>query len=159
MRVLVLALGNPILGDDGVAFHVLERLRPRLKEGPDLVLDEAMAGGIELLTNIVGFDRVLIVDAVKTPGAVPGQVRTLREGDFEESLHASSPHSTNFATAMAMGRAMHPEEMPGVVAIIGVEVERVHEFTEEMTPAVEAAVPVAMEEAARVLRGWGVPVS
>jgi len=159
MRVLVLALGNPILGDDGVAFHVIERLRMRLTEGPDLVLDEAMAGGIELLTHIVGFDRVLIVDAVKTPGATPGQVRTFNEGDFEETLHASSPHSTNFATAMAMGRAMHPDVMPGVVAIVGIEVERVHEFTEEMTPAVEAAVPVATEEAASVLRGWGVPVA
>jgi len=58
-----------------------------------------------------------------------------------------------------MGRAMHPEEMPGEVAIVGIEVERVHEFTEEMTPAVEAAVPMATEEAARVLRGWGVPLA
>ena len=158
MRVLVLALGNPILGDDGVAFHVLAALRSRLSEGPDLVLDEAMAGGIELLTHIVGFDRVLILDAVKTPGATPGQVRAFKEGDFEETLHASSPHSTNFATAMAMGRAMHPDEMPSEVAIVGVEVERVYEFNEGLTPAVEAAVPVAAEEAARVLRAWGVQV-
>jgi hydrogenase maturation protease len=118
-----------------------------------------VAGGIELLTHIAGFDRVLVGDAVKTPGAAPGQVRTFKEGDFEETLHASSPHSTNFAAAMAMGRAMHTDEMPGVVAIVGVAVERVHEFTEEMAPAVEAAVPVATEEAARVLRGWGVPVA
>jgi len=158
MRVLVLALGNPILGDDGVAFHVLAALRSRLTEGPGLVLDEAMAGGIELLTNIVGFDRVLIVDAVKTQGATPGTVRTFTEGDFQETLHASSPHSTNFATAMAMGRAMHPAEMPGEVAIVGIEVERVYEFTEGLTPAVEAAVPVAAGEAARVLRRWGVAV-
>ena len=118
-----------------------------------------MAGGIELLSHIVGFDRVLIVDAVKTPGATPGQVLTFKEGDFEETLHASSLHSTNLATAMAMGRAMHPDVMPGVVAIVGIEVERVHEFTEVMTSAVEAAVPMATEEAVRVLRGWGVPVA
>ncbi len=158
MRVLVLALGNPILGDDGVSFHVLERLRGRLSEGPDLVLDEAMTGGIELLTHIVGFDRVLIIDAVKTPGAIPGQVRTFTEHDFSETLHASSPHSTNFPTAMAMGRQFHPAEMPGEVSIVGIEVERVDEFTEEMTGAVEAAVPAATEAAARVLRGWGVQV-
>ena len=49
MRVLVLVLGNPILCDDGVAFHVLEHMRPHLSESDDLVIEEACTGGLALL--------------------------------------------------------------------------------------------------------------
>ena len=75
MRVLILALGNPILCDDGVAFHVLERMRPYLPPlSDDFAIEEACTGGMDLLTYLLDFDRVLILDAVLTRRDPPGTV-------------------------------------------------------------------------------------
>lgn len=156
LRVLILALGNPILCDDGVAFHVLERMRPRLPPGPDLSVEEACTGGIDLLTFILDFDRVLILDAVLTRRDPPGTVTVFRVDELDRSIHADSPHHTNFATAMEMGRMVHPGRMPEEVLIVGVEVDNILDFTEELTPAVEAAVPVATRQGLGVLEAWGV---
>ena len=158
MRVLLLVLGNPILCDDGVAFHVIERMRPCLRESEDLVIEEACTGGIDLLVYVLDFDRVLIVDAVKTRREPPGTVTTFEVEDLKESIHADSPHHTNFGTAIEMGRMVHPDRMPGEILIVGIEVDNINEFTEVMTPPVTAAVPEATEAALRILEGWSVPI-
>jgi hydrogenase maturation protease len=160
MRVLVLALGNPILCDDGVAFHVLERMRSRLPSvSDDLVIEEACTGGIDLLTFILDFDRVLILDAVLTRKDPPGTVNLFRVDELKESIHADSPHHTNFATAVELGHRLHPDRMPGEILIVGVEVDNILDFTEELTPAVEAAVPVAAGRALALLERWGLQVT
>jgi hydrogenase maturation protease len=157
MRVLLLALGNPILCDDGVAFHVLQRMRPRMPpEGDDLAVEEACTGGIDLLTYILDFDRVLILDAVRTRRDPPGHVEVYRVDELEASIHADSPHHTNFATAIELGRRLHPDRMPLEISILGVEVENIVDFTEELTPAVAEAVPEAAARALGILVGWGV---
>ena len=156
MRVLVLALGNPILCDDGVAFHVVERMRPRLPVSDDLVIEEACTGGIDLLVYIMDFDRVLILDAVLTYRDPPGTVGVFNVDQLGGSIHMDSPHHTNFATAIELGKKLHADRMPDKILIIGVEVDNIKDFTEELTEPVEASVPKASEKALGILRGWGV---
>ena len=156
MRVLRLALGNPILCDDGVAFHVLRQLRPLLAESDELAIEEACTGGIDLLTFILDFDRVLILDAVLTGRSPPGHVAIYGVDDLRESIHADSPHHTNFATAMELGRKLHPDRMPEELVIVGVEVDNIVDFTEELTPDVRKAVDPASDAAMGILRDWDV---
>jgi hydrogenase maturation protease len=158
LRVLVLALGNPILGDDGVAFHIIELVRRSVEEGPDLVIDDASVGGIDLLPHLSGFDRALIIDAVMATGAAPGDVQTFTEQRMrEQALHVSCTHTTSFGTALELGRRLSPEAMPREIVLVGVQVVCINEFKEDLTPEVDAAVPVATERVLDVLRGWGVP--
>lgn len=159
MRVLVLALGNPILCDDGVAFHVVERMRHRLPESDDLVFEEACTGGIDLLVYIMDFDRVLILDAVLTHRDPPGTVGVFNVDQLGGSIHMDSPHHTNFATAIELGKKLHADRMPDEILIIGVEVDNIKDFTEELTESVEAAVPMASVKALEILDGWGVQLT
>jgi hydrogenase maturation protease len=157
MRVLILALGNPILCDDGVAFHVLERMRPHLPPLSDtFAIEEACTGGMDLLTYLLDFDRVLILDAVLTRRDPPGTVGTFGVEQLKESIHIDSPHHTNFATAIELGKKLHSDRMPEELLIIGVEVDNLLDFTEELTPSVEASVPYASDKALDILRDWGV---
>lgn len=159
MRVLLLALGNPILCDDGVAFHVLERMRPNLPPDTDqLVVEEACTGGIDLLTFLLDFDRVLILDAVLTRREPPGTVDVFSVDGLRESIHADSPHHTNFATAIELGNRLHPDRMPADILIIGVEVDDIVNFTEELTRPVAEAVPGAADRALGILGDWGLDV-
>ena len=159
MRALLLVLGNPILCDDSVAFHVVEHMRPRLPGTDQLAIEEACTGGLDLLTYMLDFDRVLIIDAVKTRRQPPGHVAQYRVEDLEDSIHVDSPHHTNFATAIEMGRKVYPDRMPEAIAIVGIEVDNILDFTEQMTPPVEAAVPGAADMALSILEDWGVPVA
>ncbi|UCC93025.1 MAG: hydrogenase maturation protease [Thermoplasmata archaeon] len=157
MRVLLLALGNPIVCDDGVAFHILERMRPHLPPvSDDFAIEDACTGGMDLLPYIMGFDRVLILDAVLTRKDPPGTVGTYQVDQLKESIHTDSPHHTNFATAIELGHKVEPERMPDEILIIGVEVDNILEFGEELTEGVEAAVPDATRRALDILRDWGV---
>ncbi len=139
MRKLVLGVGNPILSDDGIGIHVARALKA--SGLPGVEVEELPAGGLELLDMVLGFDKVVIVDAIQTRGGVPGQVHILEEADFEKAVHGSSPHGINIATALAMGRRIVPEGMPKEVVYVAVEAEDLVNVGERLTPKVEAALP------------------
>jgi hydrogenase maturation protease len=143
VKTLVLGVGNPILSDDGVGIHVARELRTRGL--PDVQVEELAASGLELLDLVLGFDKVIIVDAIQTASGSPGQIRILDEKDFEKSVHGSSPHGINIATALALGRKIVPEKMPKTVVFIAVEAEDLVNVKEQLTPKVQAALPKIVE--------------
>ena len=66
MKTLIVGLGNPILTDDGVgvkvAYAVEEALSPNIPE--NLTVTEASVGGLRLMELMVGYDRVILIDAI-----------------------------------------------------------------------------------------------
>ncbi len=138
-KTLVLGVGNPILSDDGVGIHVARILKGRRL--PGVVVEELPASGLELLDMVLDFDKVVIVDAIKTKGGVPGEHYMLEEDDFEKSVHGASPHGINIATAIGLGRKIVPERMPKEVIFIAVEAEDLHNLSEKLTDSVEEALP------------------
>ncbi|MGB2582378.1 MAG: hydrogenase maturation protease [Thermoplasmata archaeon] len=138
-RTLIVGVGNPILSDDGVGIHVARKLRDLGLEGVDV--EELPASGLELLDMVLGYDRVVIVDAIVTDEGRPGEFHVLEENTFERTVHGSTPHGINIATALAMGRKIVPEKMPKEVFFVAIEAEDIVNVSESMTPAVAAAVP------------------
>ncbi len=139
VKTLVLGIGNPILSDDGVGIHVARALKKSHIE--DVTFDELAASGLELLDVIQGYDKLVIIDAIETRGGRPGQLHILTEKDFEKSIHGSSPHGINIATALALGRKLVPEKMPKEVVFFAIEAKDVVNVSENLTPEVEAAIP------------------
>lgn len=139
VRVLVLGVGNPILSDDGVGIHVARELRK--KKLPGVEVEELAASGLELLDVVLDYDKVIIIDAIQTTNGIPGSIYILDEKDFEKSVHGSSPHGVNIATALALGRKVAPERMPKAVVFIAVEAEDLVNVKEQLTPKVRDALP------------------
>ena len=140
--MLVLGIGNPILSDDGVGIHVARKMKEARLLG--LEVEELAASGLELLDMVRGHDRVVIVDAIQTSGGRPGDIYELREEDFERTIHGSSPHGINVATALALGRRLVPQEMPEEVLFFAIEAEDLVNVGEKLTPEVERAVDAAI---------------
>jgi hydrogenase maturation protease len=139
VKVLVLGVGNPILSDDGVGIHVARELMKR--KLPGIHVEELAASGLELLDVVRGYDKVIIVDAIQTTKGKPGELHILEEKDFEKSIHGSSPHGINIATALALGRKLVPKEMPREVVFYAIEAEDLINVTERLTPKVAKALP------------------
>ena len=144
MRTLILGIGNPILGDDGVGFHIAQKLANSIKDDNIEVKDAGM-DGLNLLELIVGYDKVIIIDAIMAENGEVGETYRFGPEIIASTVHpTTSPHHANLATAIEIGKKYLAEQMPGEVVVFAVAVEEVTRVTEEMTVKVEEAVPVAV---------------
>lgn len=141
MRTLVLGLGNPICGDDGVGIRIAQALKEDLC-GLEVELAETTAAGIGLLDLITGYERMIVVDAIQTKGGKAGQVYRLGLDHLPSSLHSATLHDVDLTTALELGRRLGME-MPREVIIYAVEVADVATFREGCTPEVERSIPLA----------------
>ncbi len=108
-RTLVLGMGNPILSDDGFGLVVAERLRALpLPDGVEVMQSEV--AGLRLLELMRGFDKVIIVDALKS-GRTPGDIVRFEGKDFRGGHRYGSAHSIGLATALELGEKLG-YEMP-----------------------------------------------
>ncbi len=154
--VIVVGLGNPILGDDAVGWHVVDAVAALLspEERAHVDVDRLAVGGLTLMERLVGYRRAVLVDAMLTGTAPPGTVRVLSVAEIpaREAGHLDAAHDATLADALAAGRAMGAV-LPDEITIVSIEAAQVTEFSEEMTPAVAAAIPEATEAVLRAIRG------
>ncbi len=143
MKILILGLGNPYLSDDSAGLKVIKLLEERLSN-PDIALYETSLAGINLLDFLVGYDKAIIVDAIRTPDGKPGSIYRLTPEEFDTSCHTTSSHDIGIIAAIELGKRLELA-MPGVIEIIGIEAKDVVTLTEDCTADVEAAIPVAAE--------------
>lgn len=150
MKVVVVGLGNPILGDDGVGWRVAEAVRATLPvagtaaDGLEVEVDCLATGGLGLMERLIGYEWAIIVDAMQTKGGQVGEVTCFEMPALPHFAagHTSAVHDASLPTALQVGRAMGAE-LPARIDIVAIEAERVYDFSEELTPAVAAAVPQA----------------
>jgi hydrogenase maturation protease len=162
MKTLIIGLGNPILGDDGVGWVVAEQVRSALFNpqsttasplgiaNPQSVeVDCASLGGLSLMERLTGSERVILVDAIFSGTQPVGTVSqfSLNEMPDLSAGHSASAHDTSLRNALNVGRGMDillPKDAD--VIIVAIEAEAVYDFTQELSPAVTAAVPVALKK-------------
>ncbi|MBK7895939.1 MAG: hydrogenase maturation protease [Candidatus Promineifilaceae bacterium] len=141
MKTLVVGLGNPILGDDGIGWVVADAVQERL---PQVEVDCLALGGLSLMERLIGYDRVIIVDSIQTKNGRSGQVTTFPLDALPDlsAGHTTAVHDTSLQTAIQLGRQMGAA-LPTAIQIVAVEAERVYDFSDELSPEVAAAVPEA----------------
>jgi hydrogenase maturation protease len=139
MKTLVLGWGNPILSDDGVGIKVAQEVKEKLSY-PQITVAETSTAGLSLLDSIVGYDKVIIIDAVQTKEGNAGQIYRMGLQDFSSTKHFSSPHQINLATALELGKMLNLA-MPQKITIFAVEAKDITNFSEKCTPEVEQAIP------------------
>ena len=159
MKILVLGLGNPLLGDDGVGWRVAEVCAARVemlhavsRRGPRLEIDNSSRGGLSLMERLIGYDRAILIDAINTGRKPAGSVASFRLEELADpnAGHLASAHDATLQTALALGRTLGVR-LPSDVIVVAVEAANVYDFTEELSPAVAQAVPRAVELVVRQL--------
>ena len=148
MATIVLGLGNPCLGDDAVGWRILDALEARLdrRATPGVVCERLSLGGLSLMERLVGYDRAILVDSIDMPGSKPGELRRLAL-DSLPGTHANAAHDASLADALQLGQKMGVKLPPlGEIIILAVQIERRLEFSETLTPEVEASIEPAVRE-------------
>lgn len=153
-RTIVVGLGNPILGDDAVGWRVAEELQELRLQGQRLqplgleVDVECLAlGGLSLMESLIGYERAIIIDALHCGEGSPGRVFyfSLAELPDPSAGHTTAVHDTSLQTALRVGRALGAS-LPEDITVVAIEAGPVFDFGEELSPAVAAAVPQAVQQ-------------
>jgi hydrogenase maturation protease len=162
MKTLIIGLGNPILGDDGVGWVVAEKVQAALSDPqssiPDaqsVEVDCASLGGLSLMERLTGAERVILVDAIFTGKQPVGTVSRFLLDELPDlsAGHSASAHDTSLRNALQVGRDMQvPLPDDKNVIIVTIEAEAVYDFSQELSPAVAAAVPLALQQVLTLLK-------
>jgi len=154
-RTLIIGLGNPILGDDGIGWRAVEAFRDQyasLLAGQPVDIDFLSVGGLSLMERMVDFERAILVDAALTGNHPSGFVAAFpieQLPNFAQG-HLSSSHDTTLQNALAVGRQMGAS-LPVEVWVITIEAENTYEFSEQLSPGVASAIPQAVEAVWKLL--------
>ena len=143
MKTLVIGLGNPILGDDGVGWKVAEEVKRQLSSDAPVDVNCLSLGGISLMEHLIGYDRAILIEAFALEEPI-GSILVLKLSDLPNysAFHTTSTHDTSLQNAIELGRSMGAH-LPEDVTVVGIATKHVYDFSEELSPPVAEAVPLA----------------
>ncbi|MGB9691271.1 MAG: hydrogenase maturation protease [Candidatus Sumerlaeaceae bacterium] len=146
-RVLVLAMGNDILGDDAVGFLAARALREDFESKAEFV--ETGEAGLALVELLEGYDKALLLDACVTARHEVGTVLEYGPEDFSRVV-APSPHYAGLPEVLDLAQRLELD-FPREIRILALEVEDPFTVREGLSLAVEAALPRFIARARQVL--------
>ena len=161
---IVVGIGNPILGDDGIGWRVVEEVERRWAaepragaEPPPVVFLCVALGGLSLMERLVGAGRAILVDAVRTGDRPVGTVFAIPLAELVPGVsgHLDNAHDASLPVALAAGRSLGAQ-LPAEITVVGIEAHRVEEFSEELSAPIVAACSAAVEAVLAILRRDGV---
>ena len=146
VKSIVIGLGNPILGDDGVGWkvaegvkkqltstkaHLPEREECRSRGESEIAIELLSLGGLTLMEHLIGYERAILIDAIASeqePGSII--VSKLSEVPDISAFHIASTHDTSLQNALKLGKSMGAT-LPDQVTIVGIATNPVYDFSEE----------------------------
>jgi len=151
MKTLLLGLGNPLRRDDGVGIYVVRRLKDQIK-GIDI--SETYSSGLDLLEIIKGYDRVFIVDAMRTGKYKVGKLCKFDIKNFNCPDSLSSSHTFDLTTLIQLGQRITPDEMPKEIIVYGIEVADVTAFSEGLSQRLQKELPSTINRLKREIESY-----
>ena len=139
-RILILGVGNLLMGDEGVGIHILRQLEHERPVAGVRLLDGG-TGGVNLLTELDGASDIVMIDATRD-GQPAGTITFLQPGFVGELPRGLGAHDFGlkdlFAAAALLGRLPR-------IHLYTISVETVNPMCIELSAAVAAAVPEVVQ--------------
>ncbi|WP_317440854.1 hydrogenase maturation protease [Streptomyces collinus] len=147
-RVVVIGVGNPLRGDDGVGPAAVEALRGRVPDGTALAVSDGEPA--RLLDLWRGADTVVMVEALRSRPARPGELHILSAADVASRTAAmASTHALGLEECLALAEAL--DRLPPRLVVHAMEVAGV-ELGEGLSEAVQSALPELIDRVAAAVR-------
>lgn len=127
--LLVVGIGNPLRGDDGVGLVLLERLRRHF--GDDLACAELFQADILVAAQLAHRPRLLVIDAAVLPGR-PFELVTLEPAPSVVTPAGFVSHVVGWSQILAAARDLFGAEPAAQLCAVG---GSRFEFGEGLSPA------------------------
>ena len=151
-NTVVIGLGNPLMGDDGLGIAALERLQRDWRVPPEVELVDGGTWGLSLLPVIEQAERVLFIDAISI-GAAPGTEVVLSRAQLPRVLATKvSPHQVDLREVLALAELRGT--LPTETIAMGLQPARV-EMIESLSDALRDGLDGLVTRVVRQLTEWG----
>lgn len=144
--VLVLGIGNWLMGDEGVGVHAVRHYGAGPLP-PGVTALDGGTGGFHLLSYLQDFSRVVMIDATMD-GAPDGTVTVLRPRYASDYPRALSAHDIGLRDLIESAALLGP--LPDV-DLITVSVSAVRPMSTDLSPAVRHALPLVLARVAALV--------
>ena len=126
-------------------------LRDSIPARPGLEYKELSLSGLRLVEEILGYESVFIIDSVAS-SETTGRIRELSPEQFKDTEYVSSPHSTNFATALTLYKKLEPAKIPSTLRIFTIDINPEFTFSETLSTQVQRAASELAERIAAEIK-------
>jgi hydrogenase maturation protease len=151
-ETVVIGVGSPLMGDDGVGVAALEALREEWDFEPHVEMLDGGTWGMNLLPFIESAKRVVLIDAIDV-GADPGSLIVLERDELPRFLSTKiSPHQIDLREVLALAELRGT--LPDDTVAIGLQPSRV-EMSAELSPVVTCALPGLLQRVVERIESWG----
>lgn len=144
-ELLILGIGNYLMGDEGVGVHFVRTLENEPWPAGVKILDGGTAG-FQLMEDLESHSTVIMVDATLDEYP-PGTIRLIEPrfaSDFPKAMSTHEIGLKDLVEALSLlGR------LPRIYLFV-VSVDTIQPLSIELSPSVEAALPVLREHVLRL---------
>jgi hydrogenase maturation protease len=134
--ILVLGIGNLLMGDEGVGVHAVRAL---VAAGlpPEVTAVDGGTGGFPLLAWLEAFDRIVMIDATldERPAGTVSVIEPRYPADFPRTLTAHDIGLRDLVEVAALVGAAPS------IRLVTVSVDHLQPMDTTLSPAVAAALP------------------
>ena len=118
-KTAILGFGNPVRSDDGVGCYVVGRLSGRL-DGTGVTILDMGTSAFEVLFQLQGHERIIVVDGVVNSGEPDGTLFHLPASEVEASVNDDPMvflHSLKWDQALNYARKIMRDDYPEDVSV------------------------------------------
>lgn len=126
-KTAIMGFGNPCRSDDGIGCYVIEQLAKTIKDDHETVsLFDMGTSAFEVLFQLKGHDKIIIVDAVINSGHEAGTLFKLPAEEIEAAI-IDDPmvflHGLKWDQALSYAKKMLREEYPTDITVFLIAVD------------------------------------
>ncbi|HEY3251621.1 MAG TPA: hydrogenase maturation protease [Ignavibacteria bacterium] len=149
-RILILALGNDIMGDDAAGLIAARELKKEF--GSDIDIFEVSSAGFSLMDILEGYRKVLVLDTIPASSRAEISIKELSKEDLLKQ-HILSPHYVGIPELMELAKKLNikfPDEVR--VLVIGIHDGSI--IREGLSDDIKDKIPLLVEKASRIIEEW-----
>ena len=145
-KILILGIGNYLMGDEGIGVHVANRLEKE-NDTPDADILDGGTGGFHLLSYFEGYEHIVLVDATldNNPN---GTIRLIKPRFAKDFPTAMSTHDIGLKDMVSALQLL--DKMPNIHLFV-VSIESLQQQGIELTAEIENVVPTVLNDVKKLI--------
>jgi hydrogenase maturation protease len=151
-NILILGLGSDILMDDGVGPKLMWHFEKTLCD-TRIKYETNLVGGMDIIELIRDYNKVIILDAIKTADGMPGDVYFYDKDNYCETLHLSVVHDITFQNALEMADLLGIK-ITSKILIVAIEIEEYLTLGDQFSVQVQAKYEQIKNEVETKINEW-----
>ncbi len=150
-KILVLGLGNEILGDDAVGILCAREIKKIFSDKIDVI--ETSESGLRIIDYLLNYNKVLILDSTFVGENKVGEIREyVFDKDFK-SFSLPSPHYVSISTAIKIAQIL--ELNPALeIKILAMGIDKVLTIGSKLSNRVKDSFDEYVARAKKILENW-----